>query len=148
VKRFRLKTIASGKTAGLWVSLGFSSSLTRRDVLHIVSGNQATPAGSRSRSRLYVERFDQLYSCNGGCDLVRVGPKSIEVHLTPEAAHLLSFKSNVLLFAFDKRPPRWPGRQGGYAQAMDVFRAMADVSRRVEIESGLTGAAERRGNEW
>jgi hypothetical protein len=137
VKRFRLKTIASGKKAGLWVSLGFSSSLTPRDVLHVVSTDQTTPAGSRSRRRLYVERFDQLYSCNGGCDLVRVGPKSIEVHLTPKAAHLLSFKSNVLLFEFDKRPPRWPGRQGGYAQAVDVFRAMADVNRRVEVQLGF-----------
>ena len=135
MKRFRLRTIASGKKAGLWVSLGFSSSLTRRDVLHVVSGDQATPAGSRSRSRLYVERFDQLYSCNRGCDLVRVGPKSIEVHLTPKAAHLLSFKSSVLLFEFDKRPPSRPGRQGGDTQAMEVFRAMADVNRRVEVVS-------------
>jgi hypothetical protein len=31
---------------------------------------------------------------------------------------------------------------------MDVFRAMADVNRRVEIESGRTGAVERRGSEW
>jgi hypothetical protein len=67
------------------------------------------------------------------------------VHLTPKAAHLLSFKSNVLLFAFDKRPPTWPGRQGGYAQAVDVLRAMADVNRRVEIElGGQSGRPERR----
>jgi len=128
MKRFRLKSIASGANAGLWVSLGFTSSLKRQDVLHVVSGDQATVAGARSQRRLYVERFDQLFSCNGGCELVRVRPKSIEVHLTPKAAHLLSFETGVLLFERENRLAR-------YADAIDTFRAIARVNRRVEIQN-------------
>ena len=127
MKRYRLKTVASGANAGLWVSLGFTSSLERKDVLHIVSGDQATAAGARSRARLYVERFEQLYSCNGGGELVRVRPTSVEVHLTAKAEHLLSFESGVLLFEFEKRLP-------GYAEAVRTFRAMTRVSQRVEIQ--------------
>jgi hypothetical protein len=127
MERYSLKTVASGAKAGLWVSLGFSSSLKRNDVLHIVSGDQATAAGERSRRRLYVERFDQLYSCDGGADLVRVGPSSIEVRLTPKAAHLLAFKRRVLLFECERRIPR-------YAGAVRTFQAMARVSERVEIQ--------------
>jgi len=125
--RYRLKTVASGANAGLWVTLGFTSSLQRKDVLHIVSGDQATAAGARSRARLYVERFDQLYSCNGGGELVRVRPTSVEVHLTAKAEHLLSFESGVLLFEFDRHFP-------GYAEAVRTFRAMARVNQRVEIQ--------------
>jgi hypothetical protein len=144
MERYTLKTVASGAKVGLWVSLGFTSSLKRNDVLHIVSEDQATEAGARRRRRLYVERFDQLYSCDGGADLVRVRQDAIEVRLTPKAAHLLSFKSTVLLFEFEKRIPR-------YADALGTFEAMARVSERVEVEVATakgrpSHAAEVRGH--
>ena len=126
LKRYRLLTIASGSSA-LWVSIGFSSLLKRNDVLHVAAGEQPKPAGAQSRARLYVERFDQIYSCDGGAEFVRVRPQSIEVHLTPKAAYLLSFESNVLLFECERRP-------SGYAKAMDTFREIARVNRRVQVE--------------
>jgi hypothetical protein len=135
MKRFRLKSIASGENAGLWISLGFTSSLKRQDVLHVVSSDQATGAGARSRRRLYVERFDQLYSCSGGCVLVRVGPKSIEVHLTPKARHLLAFETGVLLFRRERR-------FAGYAAAIATFRAIARVNRRVEVQGSRPGRSQ------
>lgn len=130
MNRYRLKTVAAGANAGLWVSLGFTSALTRKDVLHIVSGDQRTSRGARSRRRLYVERFDQLYSCNGGAELVRVRARSVEVHLTPRAQHMLSFESRVLVFEFAKRLP-------GYADAMRTFRAVARVNQRVELDEAV-----------
>ena len=123
VTRYRLKTIASGTKAGFWVSLGFTSAMKRNDVLHIVS---APDPDRRSRRRLYVERFDQLYSCEGGADSVRVGPHAVEIHLTPRAAHRLSFESTLLSFEFERRP-------AGYANALRTFRSMAEANGRVRI---------------
>lgn len=138
LKRYRLLTIASGSNAGLWVSIGFSSLLKRNDVLHVVAGEQPRPGGAQSRARLYVERFDQIYSCDGGAECVRVRPQSIEVHLTPKAAHLLSFESNVLLFECERRP-------SGYAKAMDTLREIARVNRRVKVEEVARVASATKG---
>ena len=137
MKRYRLLGIASGSNAGLWVSIGFRSLLKRNDVLHVVAGEQSTPGGAHSRARLYVERFDQIYSCDGGAEFVRVRPQSIEVRLTPKAATRLSFESNVLLFECEKRPP-------GYAKAIDTFREMARVNRRVEVAKGAREASQTK----
>ncbi len=126
MERYTLEEIMSANdAAGLWVTLGFTSGREPNDVLHIVSDEQA--AAMPEDERLYLERFDQSYACDGGAELVRVRPDAVEVHLTHDAQAALGFSDAVVVFEV-------PPGLVGYAHAVQIFRGMARAGRRVEVE--------------
>jgi hypothetical protein len=135
--RYRLVEIMSGSDAGLWVTLGFSSRMNRDDVLHIVTSSQPKAHGAKHAELLYVERFDQLYSCAEGAELVRVRPRSVEVHLSREAKRALAFGSGRWRFEV-------PPRLMGYRRAVRTFQAMSQVSQRVVVERLVAGRIAKR----
>lgn len=125
--RFVLEDVSSGSDAGLWVSLGFSSDFERNDVLHIVSGDADVLAEDDDK-RLYVERFDQAYSCQHGGERVLVRAKSIEVALSDEATRELDFTDGVLVFDV-------PLGLDGYPEALRVLGEMSRAGSPVRVDT-------------
>jgi hypothetical protein len=83
MEQYALEEVMSGtEESCLWVTLGFRSELEKNDVLHIVCATTVDPRDRNGRmADLYLERFDQAYSCYGGADLVVATPSFVEVRM-------------------------------------------------------------------
>jgi hypothetical protein len=126
--RFALEEVSSGADdGGLWVSLGFVSDLEANDVLHIVGGD-ADAARDQDDKRLYLERFDQSYSCEHGGDSVLVRRVSIEIQLSEEAREELAFDDQTLVFDV-------PRRLDGFDDAVRIFGEMSRAGSPVRVEA-------------
>lgn len=119
----------AGEEPGWWVTLGFTSSLEPNDRLHIVASELlGQPAGTDGR--IYLERFDQLYSADPGATEVRLLEDSIEVDLTDEARHALAFTASTLSFdgaaVFES-----------FREVRRVLRAMQRAGYAVRVAKGM-----------
>jgi hypothetical protein len=97
MEQYELREVMSGTEESYrWVTLGFSSELEEYDVLHVVC---ATSVDDEDRLKgmvdLYLERFDQAYSCCGGADEILVGLTSIRVRLNEKGRETLAFDGGV-----------------------------------------------------
>ena len=126
MERYELQEIMSGSEPGWWVSLGFTSKLERNDVLHLVA-SQLEGEAAGTEGRLYLERFDQMYSADGGASAVRVSLRSVEVDLTAEGQRRLSFASRTL--SFDKAE-----RIAAFTDARRIFRLMERAGYSVSVD--------------
>jgi immunity protein 10 of polymorphic toxin system len=121
VELYRLEEVMSGtEESYLWVTLGFSSELEKHDVLHIVCAMSVDDQDRRGgMADLYLERFDQAYSCYGGAEAVRVGNASLEVQLNSKGLKALDFHGGV---AFEV-----PVGVAGYPDAVAILRRMSTL---------------------
>lgn len=116
----------AGDEPGWWVTLGFTSELERHDRLHVVASE---PVGESvgTGGRIYLERFDQMYSADYGATEVRVLRQCVEVDLTPQSRRALAFDHQRLSFdGADKLH--------GYTAAVRIFRAMEQAGYAVRVE--------------
>ncbi len=98
-EKFPLEEVMSGESDGtLWVSLGFSSPLNAKDVLHVVCGNKRPGPEDPPEQDIYLERFDQSYSTPDGAEGIAVGARQIKLSLTRKGAHALAFRRRVVVF--------------------------------------------------
>jgi hypothetical protein len=80
----------------LWVSIGFSSELEPRDVLHVVCATSVDEQDRKlGHDTIYLERFDQAYSCYAGAERISAGGAGIEVVLTLQGARDLDLPTKV-----------------------------------------------------
>jgi hypothetical protein len=133
MERYTLEEAMSGvEDSFLWVTLGFSSELEAHDVLHIVC---ATVVDTQDReggiADLYLERFDQAYSCYGGAELVVVTPSSVEVRLTQAGGEALEFEGGRVFFDV-------PAGLASFGDALQILRKMTSLEcgQRVRVEMG------------
>jgi hypothetical protein len=109
-----------------WVTLGFSSQLNAHDVLHIVCATVASPQDRESgKADLYLERFDQAYSCDGGATQITVTRSSVQVRLNKKGCEALCFQGTVW---FDV-----PKSLRNYAKALRTFQKMTAQELGVDI---------------
>jgi hypothetical protein len=116
---YRVQEIRSGNSNDcLWVSVAFSSELERDDVLHIVCATSVDEQDRRLRQNtIYLERFDQAYSCYEGADRITVSSNRIDVEFNNAGTEHLSFTRSVA-FLSNKDLHGW-------AEALVVFREMS-----------------------
>lgn len=118
-ERYEVEEIRSGVADNcLWVSIGFSSELEKLDVLHVVCAMSVEAQDRKlGQNSIYLERFDQAYSCYAGADSILVAPESIEVALNSTGRKNLSFPGKVLFVR--------SSRLKGWASALRVFKRMS-----------------------
>ncbi len=119
IEEYILEEVKSGETEEvLWVSLGFRSELEQLDVLHVVC---AKTVDSQDRKNghvsIYLERFDQAYSCYSGASAIEHRKDCVIVDFTEHGAEKLDFAPRLLLSV--------SSRVGGYTDARDVMGKMA-----------------------
>src|SRR5262249_11212716 len=103
-----------------WVSLGFSSPLDAKDVLHILCSRVADPDDPvLGTADLYFERFDQAYCCYGGADEVSATRSSMQLLLNEKGREALAFEGMEIWFEI-------PPDLGGYEEALGILQQMAD----------------------
>ena len=117
-QKFELTGVKSGvSSTDLWVSLGFSSPLERWDVLHIVCAKRFDDQDRElGMDSIYLERFDQAYSCYKAASRIRVHQRGVDLHLTKQGAKALDFAPILRL--------TYPQRQRGVQKAIRVFKQM------------------------
>jgi hypothetical protein len=111
------------------VTLGFSSVLEANDVLHVVCATSVEDEDRREGTvDLYLERFDQAYSCHGGADEVLVGFASIEVKLNEKGREALGFDGGVSF--------RVPAGLDKYQDALAILRQMSglECGKRIRVD--------------
>ena len=115
---FPIEEIMSGEEDDVfWVSIGFSSELEANDVLHIVcakSSDQATR--DNDVESVYLERFDQAYSCYGGTSEISASSDAISVTLTAHGQQALDLP-DCLCFINRDTP--------GYSEALATLQTMS-----------------------
>jgi len=89
---FPIVEIMSGEEDAIfWVTLGFSSELETNDVLHIVCAKSPDLATRESgMESIYLERFDQAYSCYGGVTGIATSSDAITVTLNAHGQQALN----------------------------------------------------------
>jgi len=120
MEKYVLEEVMSGtEDSCLWVTLGFASKLEDNDVVHLVCA-MAVDAQDRNAGMadLYLERFDQAYSCYGGADRVVATPSTVEVHLNRKGCEALDFEGSDVCFQV-------PDGLQGYHDAVGVLRRMS-----------------------
>jgi hypothetical protein len=104
----------------LWVSVGFSSDLESQDVLHFVCALEVDDQDRRlGHNAIYLERFDQAYSCYAGAEAVLVGAKGIDVKLNAHGCENLSLPQSVEFVVTSSLK--------GWEDAQAIFRRMQDL---------------------
>src|SRR5262245_38198918 len=102
-----------------WVSLRFSSPLNANDVLHILCSRVADPDNPElGMAELYLERFDQAYSCYGAAEEVRATRSSMRLLLNEKGREALAFEGMEIWFEI-------PPDLGGYEEALVILQQMA-----------------------
>lgn len=131
MERYALEEVMSGtEESCLWVTLGFTSELEDNDVVHIFC---ATTVDAQDRDEgmadLYLERFDQSYSCYGGADLVVAAPSSVEVRLNEKGSEALDFEGGGVSFQVS-------AELKGYQDALEILRRMSalECGKRIRVE--------------
>ena len=117
---YDLSEIKSGETDDcLWVSLGFSSEIEDLDVLHVVCAHEIDGQDqSCGMDGIYLERFDQGYSCYKGASKILVTETGFTVSFNDAGRRDLRFAPRLKLdVTLDLV---------GYSEAIDVFRRMSE----------------------
>ena len=118
---FEVVEISSGLHEDtLWVSVGFSSELQDLDVLHFVCARDVDEQDRRlGHNAMYLERFDQAYSCYDGAEAIVIGASGVQVNLNARGCECLSLPNAVhFLVASDLK---------GWSEAVSIFRRMQDL---------------------
>jgi len=120
-----------------WVSIGFSSSIEKQDVLHVVCALSVDAQDRKlGHDSIYLERFDQAYSCYSGAEKISVGLQDIHFALNPEGGKALSLPRSVS-FAV-------PPRLKGWSAASRIFKRMSSMEcGRVVTVAGKTSPTSR-----
>lgn len=121
----------------LWVSIGFSSRIEKQDVLHVVCAMSVDAQDRKlGHDSIYLERFDQAYSCYSGAERIAIEPQDIHVALNPQGSKALSLPRSVS-FAV-------PPRLKGWSVASRVFKRMSSMEcGRVVTVAGKTSPTSR-----
>lgn len=102
----------------LWVSIGFSSDLESRDVLHVVCATSVDDQDVKlGHDTIYLERFDQAYSGYAGVESISAGAAGIQLALTPRGMRDLELAANVAFVC--------PAGLGGWSDALHVLGRMS-----------------------
>ena len=117
-QKYELQSIKSGVSGSdLWVSLGFSSPLEKWDVLHVVCAKKVDDQDrDLEMDSIYLERFDQVYSCYQGANSIRVHQHGVDLRLTKHGVKALNFAPHLRLV--------FPQHLRGVQKAVRVFRQM------------------------
>jgi len=112
-----LKWVKSGVLDDtLWVSLGFASKLERLDRLHVVCAMTHDEQEAKLRmDTIYLERFDQAYSCYHGARRIDVEPDGVRVTLNAHGRKALDFREQ-LYFVLPKGLRGWKAAQRVFAR--------------------------------
>jgi hypothetical protein len=118
-ERHVLKWVKSGKLEDtLWVSLGFMSKLEADDRLHVVCATTFDAQDVKHRmDSIYLERFDQAYSCYHGAHGIEVTSAGVRLKLNAHGRKSLDFRQDLEL-ALPKAALR------GWKSALKVFTKM------------------------
>jgi hypothetical protein len=104
----------------LWVSLGFSSKLEELDVLHFVCAIEVDEQDRRlGHDAIYLERFDQAYSCYAGAEEIVIGTAGVHLKLNPHGRQSLSLP-HIVDFLVGSDLKGWSG-------ATKIFKRMQDL---------------------
>ena len=98
LQTFEVDEVMTGNDSVIALTLGFRSSRSRVDAIHIVSFQ----ADDNAR-RLHVERTDQTLACEDQVQELTCDNEGIRLRLTKEGARLLKL-SPELRFTFRNRP--------------------------------------------
>jgi hypothetical protein len=118
---FEVVEISSGRHEDtLWVSVGFSSELQESDVLHFVCAMDVDEQDRRlGHDAMYLERFDQAYSCYSGAEAIVIGATGLQIKLNAHGCESLSLANEVdFLVAPDLQ---------GWSEAVGIFKRMQDL---------------------
>jgi hypothetical protein len=104
----------------LWVSVGFSSELQELDVLHFVCATDVDDQDRRlGHNAMYLERFDQSYSCYGGAEAILIRITGVQIMLNAHGRESLSLPHAVdFQVASDLK---------GWSEAVSIFRRMQEL---------------------
>ena len=118
-ERHVLKWVKSGELEDtLWVSLGFTSTLETDDRLHVVCATTFDAQDIKHRmDTIYLERFDQAYSCYHGAQSIEVTSNGVRLKLNAHGRKSLDFREHLHL-ALPK------GALRGWKSALRVFAKM------------------------
>jgi hypothetical protein len=104
----------------LWVSVGFSSELEDQDVLHFVCALELDDQDRRlGHNAIYLERFDQAYSCYAGAEAILIGVKGIDLKLNAHGCESLSLPQSVEFVVTSALK--------GWEDALTIFRRMQNL---------------------
>ena len=122
MERYKLEEVMSGHEADcLWITLGFSSGLCANDVLHIVRGTVTDEKKSElGVAGLYLERFDQAYSCTGGAEHIAATPLSVQVRLNEKGRDALGFADTEVWFDASNNLAK-------YGEALEILQKMIEL---------------------
>jgi hypothetical protein len=120
LERHILKWVKSGQLEDtLWVSLGFASKLEANDRLHIVCAKAFDAQDVKHRmDTIYLERFDQAYSCYHGARSIEVGATGVHLRLNAHGQKSLDFRAHLHLSL--------PSVLRGWKAAQKVFAQMSE----------------------
>ena len=118
---FNVVEISSGlHEETLWVSVGFSSDLEDQDVLHFVCALEVDDQDRRlGHNAIYLERFDQAYSCYAGAEAVLISAGGIDLTLNAHGSESLSLPQSVEFVV--------TANLNGWEDALAIFRRMQDL---------------------
>ena len=130
VERHILKWVKSGTLDDtLWVSLGFASRLEALDRLHVVCATASDAQDAKlGMNTIYLERFDQAYSCYKGAHRIEVSPGGVKFRLTAHGRKSLDFKEYLHLAV--------PKGLRGWRAALKVFSDMPNYEAGQVLRSG------------
>lgn len=102
-----------------WVTVGFSSPLEPNDVLHIVCAKILDASDEENgMDSIYLERFDQAYSCYSGAEKIVASSTSITVELNSHGQQSLYLPSQV---EFTN------ANINGFKDAVEILRTMSHL---------------------
>jgi hypothetical protein len=103
MENYEIKELMAGNDdETLWVTIGFSSELEEFDVLHIVCAEEIDEQDIASNmDGIYLERFDQAYSCYKCASQISVNHNSILIQFNKIGMEALDF-SNKIKFIIPK----------------------------------------------
>jgi hypothetical protein len=117
-EKYEVRTIRSGSTASyVYVNFGFSSPLEKWDAFHVVCAKKVDDQDREmGMGTIYLERFDQAYSCYQGAESIRAHARGVDLRLTKKGTKALDFPP-LLHFVF-------PPRISGLRKALQNFKRM------------------------
>ena len=121
MEKIEIKELMAGNDdETLWVSIGFSSELEELDVLHLVCAEELDDQDVASgMDGIYLERFDQAYSCYKGASQILVEHNSILIQLNKLGMESLDFPNEVMFMI--------PNSIEKIKDAKNVLRKMASL---------------------
>jgi hypothetical protein len=118
IERYIVNTVQSGEEETyIWVSLHFESPATEYDRIHIVCSKRLDHQDRDfGTDPIYLERYDQLFSCADGASEIQITDQAVYIALLENASKQLGFSGSLVL--------EWTSDLEGYEQAREHFTLM------------------------